>query len=66
MKPQLSSRRQTASDDVDIDALTTDELRAYIAGLRERRQALICRRCDGSQCEQCSQLRSAYRYPPKA
>lgn len=55
MRPQLTSNRPA----VDIDALSLDELRAYINGLRERRQALINDRCDGVECARCIFRRSS-------
>ena len=54
MRFQSSNRQST----VDIDALSLDELRAYINGLRERRQALINDRCDGVECDRCILRRS--------
>lgn len=50
----LSNNRQS----VDINSLSLDELRAYVNGLRERRQALINARCDGVECERCILQRS--------
>lgn len=47
--------------EVDIKSLTPDELRAFIAGLRERRQSLISSAGE-CQCDQCRhQLSCAYR-----
>lgn len=55
MKPQLSSRRRRGSDDVIIESLAFNELRAYNAGLLERLGALIADHCDCARCAQCSQ-----------
>lgn len=41
--------------DVDLSKLSPDELRAYIAGLRELRDAM--RHCDG-ECGRCSRGQS--------
>lgn len=56
MKPQLPHCQRNA-DDIDVDALTLDELRAYNAGLRERLTSLITRKCGRAQCGQCGQCK---------
>lgn len=61
MKPQLQDGRYRCADNVDVDSLRPEELRAYIAGLRERRQSLIDERC-GAQCDQCMHQRSCGRH----
>lgn len=54
MRPQPPTCQQSA---VDLNSLSLDELRAYINGLRERREALIAERCEGGGCSQCAQRR---------
>jgi hypothetical protein len=60
MKPQLqySRKRRDANVDVDINTLTLEELRAYIAGLEERRRVIIAAQCDGTRCSRCSHRQS--------
>lgn len=59
MKTQSQYGRRQSSD-VDVDSLNAEELRAYIAGLRERKQVLIDERC-GAQCDQCRHRQSCGR-----
>ena len=54
MRPQSLICQQST---VDINSLSLEELRAYINGLRERREALITERCEGGGCSQCAQRR---------
>ena len=59
MKTQSQYGRRRLAD-VDIDTLSAEELRAYIAGLRERKQSIIDERC-GAQCDQCMHRQSCGR-----
>lgn len=51
MRPQSQMSRQQWR--VDVNSLTADELRAYIADLDKQRKALIKKRYGGSQCSRC-------------
>lgn len=55
MKPQLPHSRRQTGVDLDIDALTLDELRAYNAGQRERLTTLIVTHCGCGHCGRCDQ-----------
>lgn len=55
------SRARTEDDlTVDLSKLSRDELRAYIAGLRERREAML--HCDGA-CGLCMHGRACDAFP---
>lgn len=64
MKPQMHRGCYRHADDIDIDALNLDELRAYNAGLRERLTSLIERQCGCDQCEQCRHRLLCGRHSP--